>query len=56
MNLSQTDRIIIAAALSSKADFINEQLEKLPSDGFWTEKWEDVKTAYKNFTDRELEE
>ena len=54
MELTYTDRIIISAALSTKADFINEQLEKHPNDEFWTEKLEGVKTAYKNFTDREL--
>ena len=54
MNLTQTDRIIISAALSSKADFIKEQLEKNPSDEYWTRKLEGVKTAYKNFNDREL--
>ena len=54
MELTYTDRIIISAALSSKADFINEQLEKHPNDEFWTKKLEGVKTAYKNFTDREL--
>jgi len=54
MKLTQTDRIIISAALSTKADFINEQLEKNPNDEFWVEKLEDVKTAYRNFNDREL--
>ena len=54
MKLSYTDRIIISAALSSKADFIKEQLEKNPTDEYWTSKLEGVKTAYKNFNDREL--
>ena len=54
MELTQTDRIIISAALSTKADFIKGELEKNPSDEFWTEKLEGVKTAYKNFNDREL--
>ena len=54
MELSYTDRIVISAALSSKADFIKEQLEKNPSDEYWTMKLEGVKTAYKNFNDREL--
>ena len=54
MNLTQTDRIIISAALSSKADFIKEQLEKNPSDEYWIRKLEGVKAAYKNFNDREL--
>ena len=54
MELSYTDRIVISAALSSKADFIKEQLEKNPSDEYWTRKLEGVKTAYKNFNDREL--
>tara|TARA_Y100000814_G_scaffold51_1_gene50 strand:+ start:1561 stop:1734 length:174 start_codon:yes stop_codon:yes gene_type:complete len=54
MELTYTDRIIISAALSSKADFIKEQLEKNPSDEYWTRKLEGVKTAYKNFNDREL--
>ena len=55
MNLSVTDKIVIQAALSSKADAINEMLEKYPNDEFWTDKLNDVKTAYKNFSDRELE-
>ena len=55
MNLSVTDKIVIQAALSSKADAINEQLEKYPNDEFWIDKLADVKTAYKNFSDRELE-
>jgi hypothetical protein len=54
MELSYTDRIVISAALSSKADFIKEQLEKNPSDEYWTRKLEGVKTAYRNFNDREL--
>ena len=54
MELSYTDRIIISAALSTKADFIKGELEKNPNDEFWTEKLEGVKTAYKNFNDREL--
>ena len=54
MELSYTDRIVISAALSSKADFIKEQLEKNPSDEYWTRKLEGVKTAYKNFNDSEL--
>ncbi len=54
MELSYTDRIVISAALSSKADFIKEQLEKNPSDEYWIGKLEGVKTAYKNFNDREL--
>ena len=54
MELSYTDRIVISAALSSKADFIKEQLEKNPSDEYWTRKSEGVKAAYKNFNDREL--
>ena len=54
MELSYTDRIVISAALSSKADFIKEQLEKNPSDEYWTRMLEGVKTAYKNFNDREL--
>ena len=54
MELTYTDRIVISAALSSKADFIKEQLEKNPSDEYWTRKLEGVKTAYKNFNDREL--
>ena len=54
MELTYTDRIIISAALSSKADFIKEQLEKNPSDEYWTRKLEGVKAAYKNFNDREL--
>ena len=55
MNLSVTDKIVIQAALSSKADAINEQLEKYPNDEFWIDKLADVKTAYKNFSDREME-
>ena len=43
MELTYTDRIIISAALSSKADFINEELKKNPNDEFWTEKLEGVK-------------
>ena len=54
MELNYTDRIVISAALSSKADFIKEQLEKNPSDEYWIRKLEGVKTAYKNFNDREL--
>ena len=54
MELSYTDRIVISAALSSKADFIKEQLEKNPSDEYWIRKLEGVKAAYKNFNDREL--
>ena len=54
MELSYTDRIVISAALSSKADFIKEQLEKNPSDEYWTRKLEGVKADYKNFNDREL--
>ena len=54
MELSYTDRIIISAALSTKADFIKGELEKNPNDEFWMEKLEGVKTAYKNFNDREL--
>ena len=54
MELSYTDRIVISAALSSKADFIQEQLEKNPTDEYWTRKLEGVKTAYRNFNDREL--
>ena len=54
MELTYTDKIIISAALSSKADFINEELKKNPNDEFWMEKLEGVKTAYKNFNDREL--
>ena len=54
MNLSVTDKIVIQAALSSKADAITEQLEKYPNDEFWTDKLNDVKTAYRNFSDREL--
>ena len=54
MNLTHTDRIIISAALSTKADFINDELKKNPNDEFWMEKLEGVKTAYKNFNDREL--
>ena len=54
MELSYTDRFVISAALSSKADFIKEQLEKNPSDEYWIRKLEGVKAAYKNFNDREL--
>ena len=54
MELSYTDRIVISAALSSKADFIKGELEKNPSDEYWTRKLEGVKTAYKNFNGREL--
>ena len=54
MELSYTDKIIISAALSSKADFINEELKKNPNDEFWTEKLEGVTAAYKNFNGREL--
>jgi hypothetical protein len=56
MNLSVTDKIVIQAALSNKADAINEQLEKYPNDEFWIDKLNDVKTAYRNFSDRELSE
>ena len=52
MELSYTDRIVISAALSSKADFIKEQLEKNPSDEYWTRKLEGVKAASKNVNDR----
>ena len=55
MNLSVVDNIVIQAALRSKADYYNEQIEKYPSDKFWTDKLNDVKTAYRNFSDRELE-
>ena len=54
MELSYTDRIIISAALSTKADFIKGELEKNPSDEYWIRKLEGVKAAYKNFNDREL--
>ena len=54
MELTYTDRIIISAALSTKADFIKGELEKNPNDEFWTEKLEGVKAAYKNFNGREL--
>ena len=56
MNLSVTDKIVIQAALSNKADAINEQLEKYPNDEFWIDKLNDVKTAYRHFSDRELSE
>ena len=52
MNLSVVDNIVIQAALRSKADYYNEQIEKYPSDKFWTDKLNDVKTAYRNFSDR----
>ena len=55
MNLSVVDNIVIQAALRSKADYYNKQIEKYPSDEFWSDKLQDVKTAYKNFSDRELE-
>ena len=55
MNLSVVDNIVIQAALRSKADYYNKQFEKYPSDEFWSDKLQDVKTAYKNFSDRELE-
>ena len=55
MNLSYTDRITILSALSQKAQTINSWLKEDPNDEFWIDKLQDVKTAYKNFSDRELE-
>ena len=55
MNLSYTDRITILSALSQKAEEINSWLKKDPNDEFWNDKLADVKTAYRNFADRELE-
>ena len=55
MNLSYTDRITILSALSQKAETINSWLKEDPNDEFWIDKLQDVKTAYKNFSDRELE-
>ena len=55
MNLSYTDRITILSALSQKADNINLWLKEDPSDEFWIDKLNDVKTAYRNLADRELE-
>ncbi len=55
MNLSYTDRITILSALSQKADNINAQLKAFPNDEFWIDKLNDIKTAYRNLADRELE-
>ena len=55
MNLSYTDRITILSALSQKAETTNSWLKVDPNDEFWIDKLADVKTAYKNFSDRELE-
>ena len=55
MNLSYTDRITILSALSQKAETINSWLKVDPNDEFWIDKLADVKTAYRNFADRELE-
>jgi hypothetical protein len=55
MNLSYTDRITILSALSQKADNINAHLKAFPNDEFWTDKLNDVKTAYRNLADREME-
>ena len=55
MNLSYTDRITILSALSQKAETINSWLKEDPNDEFWIDKLQDVKTAYKNFSDREME-
>ena len=55
MNLSYTDRITILSALSQHAEKINSWLKEDPNDEFWIDKLQDVKAAYKNFSDRELE-
>ena len=55
MNLSYTDRITILSALSQKAETINSWLKVDQNDEFWNDKLADVKTAYRNFADRELE-
>jgi len=56
MKLSYTDRITILSALSQKAETINSWLKEDPNDEFWNDKLADVKAAYRNFADRELEE
>ena len=55
MNLSYTDRITILSALSQKAETINSWLKEDPNDEFWNDKLANVKAAYKNFSDREME-
>ena len=55
MNLSYTDRITILSALSQKAEEINSWLKEDPNDEFWNDKLANVKAAYKNFSDREME-
>ena len=55
MNLSYTDRITILSALSQKAEEINSWLKEYPNDEFWNDKLANVKAAYKNFSDREME-
>ena len=55
MNLSYTDRITILSALSQKAETINSWLKKDPNDEFWIDKLSNVKAAYRNLADRELE-
>ena len=55
MNLSYTDRITILSALSQKAEEINSWLKKDPIDEFWIDKLSNVKAAYRNLADRELE-
>ena len=55
MELSYTDRITILSALSQKAETINSWLEEDPNDEFWNDKLANVKAAYRNLADRELE-
>ena len=55
MKLSQTDTIIIMSALRDKAEAVQKQIEKYPDEEFWTERLAQVKSAYKCFTERDLE-
>ena len=55
MELSFTDRITILSALSQKAETINSWLKEDPNDEFWIDKLSNVKAAYRNLADRELE-
>ena len=55
MKLSQPDTIIIMSALRDKAEAVQKQIGKYPDEEFWTERLAQVKSAYKGFTERDLE-
>lgn len=55
-NLTVIDRITIGSALTTKYERIKEMVEQDPTDNYWLDKLQDVKTAYENFMGRELSE